>query len=512
MDNITEVATQLFDGEKSWSNLTSSEWVNLLLKFPELADECDRAEGWNIFDGFDWVELLRIQPQFADRCDRHNGWEAFDGVEEDPEGGGVEWGCWAELLELQPQFFVKCDVFNGWKSFDGYDWLKLLSAQPQFAEKCDAFDGWNKMMNFRVEWSNGDENGDGGGWCFVDDTGFDRYIPDKYEETFERDEELCIGGISVWRWIVSNKQRKTNLSDDDTSAIIRRLDKSFWLCFLNQSPFRAVSTAEKYGCSAIWRTLTIVDWHYLTEEPDYPERHPVVDFVSRLAKFDYPEDRYDPAEDVWFGDFWDSLTLAFPLFIEVKKCQKCYEDEDEGVSSHKPACSLCAQRFGDKPWSYLLRHRPDWGVYVDCNIWNGFNKRDWERLLNPRWKFLEKTTAILDSYFWENCLLNVPEFADICEQLKGWSTFNEWNWLRLINKHNQFAAKYIEKCFDQECDKPTEQEIIKTASEFVMNKSHKCHSCDDDWPNDYVDWREESGWNDMYGGGVDSSDIIEFRD
>ena len=165
MDNITEVATQLFDGEKSWSNLTSSEWVNLLLKFPELADECDRAEGWNIFDGFDWVELLRIQPQFADRCDRHNGWEAFDGVEEDPEGGGVEWGCWAELLELQPQFFVKCDVFNGWKSFDGYDWLKLLSAQPQFAEKCDAFDGWNKMMNFRVEWSNGDEYRDGGGWC-----------------------------------------------------------------------------------------------------------------------------------------------------------------------------------------------------------------------------------------------------------------------------------------------------------------------------------------------------------
>ena len=31
-----------------------------------------------------------------------------------------------------------------------------------------------------------------------------------------------------------------------------------------------------------------------------------------------------------------------------------------------------------------------------------------------------------------------------------------------------------------------------------------------DW--DYPDWREESGWNDMYGADVEASDIIEFRD
>ena len=31
-----------------------------------------------------------------------------------------------------------------------------------------------------------------------------------------------------------------------------------------------------------------------------------------------------------------------------------------------------------------------------------------------------------------------------------------------------------------------------------------------DW--DDPDWREESGWNDIYGAGVEASDIIEFRD
>ena len=33
----------------------------------------------------------------------------------------------------------------------------------------------------------------------------------------------------------------------------------------------------------------------------------------------------------------------------------------------------------------------------------------------------------------------------------------------------------------------------------------------DDW--DYTpDWKEESGWNDVYGSDVEASDIIEFRD
>lgn len=30
------------------------------------------------------------------------------------------------------------------------------------------------------------------------------------------------------------------------------------------------------------------------------------------------------------------------------------------------------------------------------------------------------------------------------------------------------------------------------------------------WNDNFVDWREESGWNDVYGSGVDASDIIEF--
>lgn len=32
-----------------------------------------------------------------------------------------------------------------------------------------------------------------------------------------------------------------------------------------------------------------------------------------------------------------------------------------------------------------------------------------------------------------------------------------------------------------------------------------------DW-DDTPDWKEESGWNDVYGSDVDASDIIEFGD
>ncbi len=33
-----------------------------------------------------------------------------------------------------------------------------------------------------------------------------------------------------------------------------------------------------------------------------------------------------------------------------------------------------------------------------------------------------------------------------------------------------------------------------------------------DYWDDTPDWKEESGWNDVYGGDVEASDIIEFRD
>ena len=32
-----------------------------------------------------------------------------------------------------------------------------------------------------------------------------------------------------------------------------------------------------------------------------------------------------------------------------------------------------------------------------------------------------------------------------------------------------------------------------------------------DW-DDYPDWKEESGWNDVYGSDVEASDIIDFGD
>ena len=53
------------------SELVGSDWCELLMKQPELADKCD----WERLNCFDWSLLLKVQPQFANRCP----WEIFDG-------------------------------------------------------------------------------------------------------------------------------------------------------------------------------------------------------------------------------------------------------------------------------------------------------------------------------------------------------------------------------------------------------------------------------------------------
>lgn len=80
--------------------------------------------------------------------------------------------------------------------------------------------------------------------------------------------------------------------------------------------------------------------------------------------------------------------------------------------------------------------------------------------------------------------------------------------MRLISKQAHFASKYRETLgITEQC----ESEIIKKAKQFVERECRVSRAeeilCDE-----YFDWREESGWNDVYGADVEASDIIEFRD
>ena len=122
MPNIIEIVTRLFDREKSWSKLTSSEWVGLLVECPELADRCDRVNGWKSFSGSDWVELLEHQPRFAEQCGEWNGEEDF-----------TVWDT-IRLLREQPCLIDLCPLL---KSDNAQTWVCLLESLPQLVKNCD---------------------------------------------------------------------------------------------------------------------------------------------------------------------------------------------------------------------------------------------------------------------------------------------------------------------------------------------------------------------------------------
>ena len=75
----------------SWKRINGEDWVRILTKYPQLADECDWSEVTNL----DWVELLRERPEFVELCTdeywKSRMWNVL--TERD----------WEWLLEAQPQ-------------------------------------------------------------------------------------------------------------------------------------------------------------------------------------------------------------------------------------------------------------------------------------------------------------------------------------------------------------------------------------------------------------------------
>ena len=143
--------------------------------------------------------------------------------------------------------------------------------------------------------------------------------------------------------------------------------------------------------------------------------------------------------------------------------------------------------WGNIGWVRLLKDSPQFLDRCDANNgWSGFNGYDWQVLLSKQ-----------------------PQFAAKCDACNGWDVMSEKNWMRLISRQKQFTGKYKSRSTHKYSKYP-ELTIVDMAREFVKKENSRTRSVDDDWYDDYPDWREESGWNDMYGSGVDPSDIIEF--
>jgi len=603
------------DTVNGWNLLSNRDWIFVLKDAPILASKCDEYNMWECFDAFDWTELLRMQPQFAERCDGFNGWKKFLTRENSTsEGKDSPCVCWAALLEKQPKFAEKCDALDGWSTLDGFDWYRLLSAQPMFVRKCDSLNGWKLMFDFcPKEYKYNEEE-----WDEVinyseyehmsyGDVPYDTFNREKYCSAGE-----CSTGMDLFCWV-------KNSGENEVAQILCALDKHFWIYAFRQQ-FRkggidAFLEASTYNVANVWKTFTEDDWKIALGKG--------TDFVNEVAViFDNDED----CPEAWLNPFWDALVTAWPKFLDNLTGYYEYSGGDEIYIS--------------AAWPYLIRHRPEWADHMSDNDWKRFNAKDWERLLHPQWKFLEKTSIPLDSNFWKNCLLCAPQFADACERHGGWNKFsddelrqlvernpnlmehchryinwddidancwismfrtlafkgergkgleskliafcdehsgwrlfsarehegdsigwakllaispqfekqctayngwsifngldwqvllskqpqfaakcdacNGWdvmsekNWMLLIGRQEQFAGKYKSRPAHKYSKWP-ESAIVDVARRFTERES--CRDVNyDDWPNDYVDWREESGWNDMYGGGVDPSDIIEFRD
>ena len=315
-----------------------------------------------------------------------------------------------------------------------------------------------------------------------------------------------------------------NLPEGEILILRSGLKTDFWVYLLNQDSVFAILLAAQYGLSEVWSTLTLDEWQIAIKERTC--------FINSLMDLDYKDCLdYNPRDDFFDEWFWNSLIAAWPGFFD-------------GLGYWYKGSRYDYDRWvGCNAWPYLVRHRPEWAVYMKNKDWTRFEENDWIRLLDPYWQFLTKTTAVVDDCFWWNCLSTAPSLADICEQNHGWSKLSNnqlvdlmtvhdeltrfclkylnWGalthdeWMRIIDKQPKYAREYVEKCTSSEDNKQTEAEIVRKAKEYIAQKTRKkCASStrDDTWYDDYSDWRESSGWNDTYGRCLEPSDIIEFRD
>ena len=457
------------DKVNGWASFDRYHWVRLLKEQPSFSAKCDSFEKWKEFSGFDWVVLLREQPGFSVKCDLVDGWRKIDftaiysnqndyithGMMIDDKGALVNvarikcsdthydpflWdtkpqneseryvcydmnnqevaklkatpmfcGRWAELLECQPQFAVKCDEFNGWGTFDGFDWFRLMSSQPHFVHKCNELNAWQTLFYFMPKTYPRSEEVEDGVYSDWNEYAHELLytIPAEYEEEFSRElilpADQCSSGLPVDCWMsetdyIELSQKRINLTNEEETAILKTLNKDFWIYFLNQKPSSALSIATRHKIDDIWQRFTI---------------------------------------------------------------------------------------------------------------------NDWEKAIENKKKFLNRITALNDDDNTSRCISEAEFLYDkfLDALIVAWpDLLGKEDWMRLINRYSGLAIRYAQHCHIGDTNNQTLSEIVRCAKEFVNQENDDRYHLNDNWRDDCLDWREESGWNDVYGSDVDASDIIEFRD
>lgn len=401
MPNIIEIVTRLFDREKSWSKLTSSEWVGLLVECPELADRCDRVNGWKSFSGSDWVELLEHQPRFAEQCGQWNGEEKFnvwdtirllksqpclielcpllrsddawilvnildelpqmvdccDNVQgwknfckpfvknsylyNSTEYANIE-NCWVHILIKHPEWRARCEKFKGWDDFKGKDWSVLLRHRPEFADVCDSHNGWLTMANHH--------------WVYLlrDQIGFE--------------------------------------SQADSANIWNGLSGFDWVALLTMQPRFAGKCDEFYGWQKIDFSVLKDDNGLIVHGSMVIATGQVIE-VSQVIETGYDDDD---------GDF-------------VVEEYIVYDKNGQEVMRSKQKPCFCGR------WAELLSKQPIFAK--KCDEYNG-----WE---------------VMDGYDWWRLVWSQPGFVKKCNMFDGWRKM--WKF--------KFSEEYFENedpCHDYE--------------------------------------------------------------
>ena len=488
-----------------------------------------------------WAELLEKQPQFATKCDEYNGWEVFDGFD------------WWRVVWSQLGFVEKCNMYDGWgkifryefseeynHNYDGYD--ESYDDEGPYVSPC---------FSFPKEYANTFSRQYGYGWYGdrLDMLARRRYtevLKDGSVRTIKlqpRKElyEECVQKASNSFWICALLQNwPGQLTFDNRGVPTRSIANAFFCEFNKMDGWNKFTTEE-------WQRLLGKGFHRINRVASYVDSHFWDSLLSAWPDWRCKIENCEVCNDEEKFDAWPALLLYRMEFTALCNEQEGWNvfkkddwirllDESVGflakmnisdlVSSFwfnllKTAPQLvdrCDQYCGwvklaGKQWFEILLLHPEFADRCDANDgWRYFDAYDWVKLAKMHPYLLDKCDKLseLEGIDWCHILMAEPSLAKFCDLCDGWSRFLKEDWLLLLYKHKDFAKKIESYGVLQKFGWKDTNDALRDAEAY----SNRCHCCSDyaDSCDEIPDWREESGWNDVYGADVDASDIIEFRD
>lgn len=345
------------------------------------------------------------------------------------------------------------------------------------------------------------------------------------------------------------KSDRVEFSEINLRGILRDLSKEFWICLLRQNRSLALSLSEKYDVQMIWLSLTVEDWKFAI-----PWREAFINkTVEEFAKHDlFCQGLLKALPDFFRGksiNGWQKILKYRPEWV-------IYMDEEKWNDFNKEdfECLLKSDFFtSDKIQSYqevlcryfwlnCLSKAPSsvnfceknngWGKLSNYNLCNLIIKQPsivddcmrhikWEKMDMECWRILMETNVnglnllvLFDRYDvwnkleerdWIDLLCLNAEYLSYCDKYDGWRLLSESGWMSLLDKNQRFIEKYRKICMSKESN----EEILNKVKSYIEKRDRSIRRSS--YLDDYVaDWAEESGWNDVYGGGCEPSDFIDY--